>query len=253
MHQAGTSFRDNPAAFRATLMGLAGMGLLFYVVSGWLDGGSQVIITAYDATAPVQTQVSPGGPLAAIAMLVGFVLLLVACVLLLQSRQTVSASVLRDPLTGLYKRLYAEEALPGLAARDDRNGHSRLALVQVEVESIDELRYRYGIGAVDMVMATVGCHIRSQTREDDLPVEPGRDGFEIYLHCEDIDQARAYCRRLATLMRSEQLDWHGDVIKVTVTTQITLRKLGESIEALQKRSRTPSSSAREQRGNRIEA
>ena len=101
---------------------------------------------------------------------------------------------MRDPLTGLYSRFYAAEALPGLFARDDRVGHSRLVLVRVEIDGLDHVRRRQGASAAAFVLATVGRHIRSQTREDDLPVEPDGEGFAIYLHCEDADQARAFCR-----------------------------------------------------------
>jgi len=235
MHQPAATVRNHPATRTALFMALAGIGLLSYVVSAWLDVGAQPIITAYDAGSTDHAGAWSSGAAPAAAMAAGFVLLLAACVVLLQSLRDRASAALRDPVTGLYTSLYAAEVLPGLAARDDRDGRSRLVLVRVEIEAIEEMRCRYGGEAVELVMASVGRHIRTQTREDDLPVEPGVEGFSIYLHCEDIDQARAFCRRLATLLRAEQLDWNGDVIKVSAAMRITVRRLAESIEVLQQR------------------
>jgi len=184
----------------------------------------------------------PGGAsvgVAAFAVLaIGFGLLLFASTLLLRSRQSLSQAIMRDPLTGLYSRFYAAEALPGLFARDDRTGRSRLVLVRVEIDGMDDVRRRYGSRAVALILGAVGRHIRSQSREDDLPVEPDGEGFAIYLHCEEAEQARAFCRRLATLLRSEQFEWEGDVIKISASMWITVRQIGESEDEMQQRSGT---------------
>ena len=100
--------------------------------------------------------------------------------------QMMLQSGMRDPRTGLFTALYAAEALPVLVARDDRAGQSRLVLVLVDIDGIDDIGRRYGGRAVDLVLGTAGRLIRSQTREDDLPVEPDDEGFAIFLHCEEL-------------------------------------------------------------------
>jgi diguanylate cyclase (GGDEF)-like protein len=237
MDSSAATIRNNPAARKAAYMALIGMGLLVSVVAGWLRFGADRSVSAdphIAAGTETAMTLSLGGDAAAIVA-VGFILLLAACAMLLQSLRDRALSPLRDPLTGLYTRFFADEVLQGLAARDDREGCSRLTLVRVDVETIDELRHQYGGAAVEHVMAAVGRHIRSQTREEDLPVEPDERGFVIYLHGEEPDQARAFCRRLATLLRCEQLDWHGDVIKVSADMGITVRKVGESLADLHQR------------------
>lgn len=236
-------------------MALMGIGLVGYVIGGWFVPGSEpaAAASAYggmsmEASAGVATR---GAAFAVLA--VGFGLLLVASALLLRSRQSLSQAVMRDPLTGLYSRFYAAEALPGLFARDDRAGYSRLVLVRVEIDGLDDVRRRYGSRAAALMLSTVGRHIRSQTREDDLPVEPDGEGFAVYLHCDEADQARAFCRRLATLLRSEQLEWDGDVIKVSASMWITVRKVGESNDAMTQRSGTGLRQAEAQREKAVEA
>lgn len=218
-------------------MALTGMAFLAYAAANWMGVGPDLgeAISAYGA--PSANPMTPAGRQAVAVLALGFALLLIACALVLRSHQRRLQSGMRDPLTGLYTAPYAAEALPGLVARDDRAGHSRLVLVRVRIDGIDDIRRRYGGRAVDLVLGTAGRLIRSQTREDDLPVEPDDDGFAIFLHCEELDQAGAFCRRLATLLRSEQLDWHGDVIKVSASAGIAARQIGESIDAVQRRAR----------------
>lgn len=209
--------RQNPSIRAALLLALMGVGLV-----GLMIGVDQ----AGAAPTPV---------IAVSAMAAGMGLILIATMLFWWSRPNQPQTGLRDPVTGLYTAPYLEEVLPGLMARDDRAGHSSLILVRMGVDSIGEVRRRYGRQAENLVLAAVGRHIRSQTREDDLPVEPDGQGFEIFLHCTEIDQAQAFCRRLTTLLSNEQFDLQGDVVKVSVSLEVTSRQLGESLEALQQR------------------
>lgn len=141
----------------------------------------------------------------------------------------------QDPLAGLYSGPQADQVLPILMARDDRSGCSQLALVRVGVDRLDDLRRRYGDEAAARVLASLGRHIRSQTRGEDLPMRPDEHGFAVFLRCAEVEQAAAFCRRLATLARSDQLDWQGDVIKVALSMGVALREPGEPLDGLQAR------------------
>lgn len=227
-----TAAHNNLAGRAALFMVIMGIGLVGYVIGGWFATGSGTLgpVAAHGS----MESIAEGGA-SIVVLAVGLAMLLVASALLLRSRQSISEAIMRDPLTGLYSRFYAAEALPGLFARDDRIGHSRLVLVRVEIDRLAQVKRRHGESAAAQVLATVGRHIRSQTREDDLPVEPDGDGFAIYLHCEHADQARAFCRRLATLLRSEQLDWDGEVVKIDTSMWITVRQIGESSDDMLRR------------------
>jgi len=235
-------------------MALMGIGLVGYVIGGWFVPRSEpaAAATAYGGMPTEATVGAATGGAAFAVLAIGFGLLLVASALVLRSSQSLSQAVMRDPLTGLYSRFYAAEALPGLFARDDRSGHSRLVLVRVEIDGLGDIRRRYGSRAAAFTISTVGRHIRSQTREDDLPVEPDGEGFAIYLHCEEADQARAFCRRLTTLLRSEQLEWEGEVIQVSASMWITVRQVGETNDAMQQRSSTGLGQADVQHGKAVE-
>jgi diguanylate cyclase (GGDEF)-like protein len=210
-------FQHKPATRAALLLALIGVGLV-----AWMTGVD-----------PAEAVPAPAIAVAATAA--GLGLILVATMLLWWSRPGGRPAGMRDPVTGLYTAAYIDEALPGLMARDDRAGDSSLFLVRVGIDSIGEVRRRYGRQAENLVLAAVARHIRSQAREEDLPAEPDAQGFEIFLHCAEIDQARAFCRRLTTLLSNEQLYLQGDVVKVSVSMAVTVRQLGETLEALQLR------------------
>lgn len=220
--------RRNPLLITGLTLVCVAVGLLGYAVGGWL--GPAATSSTLATTLPGgQTSAALGVPLTAA------VVLLAAVTLVLRARRPALPAGMRDPLTGLYAGRYLAEVLPGLMARDDRSGTSQLALVRVRIDRIDEVRRIYGGLAVERVVQSVGRHIRSQTREGDFPSQPDDQGFAVFLHCGEIEQARAFCRRLNTVLRNEQLDWQGDVIKVSPRMAAVVREIGESVADLDQR------------------
>ena len=135
-----TKANNNLAGRAALFMAIMGIGLVGYVVGGWFAPAGKMASVTSSSTVDAQILSDGGASFAVLA--VGFGLLLVASALLMRSRQGFSQAVMRDPLTGLYSRFYAAEALPGLFARDDRVGHSRLVLVRVEIDGLGDRLFR---------------------------------------------------------------------------------------------------------------
>lgn len=219
------------------LLACVAIGLLGYVAGGGTRPAPGTTAVA-PAFAAVQAVARAGMTLnvAATAMLcMAGGLLLAAFGMLLRAERAREQSGARDPLTGLCTEAYLAEVLPGLVARDDRAGRSQLALIRVAIDLIEDVQRRYGRQAADLVLGSIGRHIRSQTREGDLAACLDREGFAIYLHCSEVEQAKAFCRRLGSLLASEQWDWRGGIIKVTASMGIALREPAEPIRALQAR------------------
>lgn len=175
---------------------------------------------------------TPQGGYQGLLLAVALLAALLAGVLLVRVRRGTVDATARDPVTTLYTRGYADEMVPRLMARDDRDGRSELALVLIGVDYLDEVRRRYGDRAVDEVMHLVGRQICGQARADDLPSRYDDVHLAVFLHCRETDQAVAFGRRLAMLLSGQQIDWHGDLIKVTVSMGVALRRTGESLEQL---------------------
>ena len=127
---------------------------------------------------------------------------------------------LRDPVTGLYTVSIWRRCVPGLIARDDRAGVSQLTLVLLRVDILDAIGGRHGRPAADRILAVLGGRYAARPARAISRRVLTTQGLAIFLQCGEVDQARAFCRRLGTLLRSEQLDWRGDVVKIAVPARV---------------------------------
>lgn len=233
------------------MLAVVALALIGFAIASWLAPMMAVdaalpAIAVSGAHEPASAAMS--GPAA--ALLTALLCLAAALILVLRARRS-GAAGLHGPLSGLYGAHEAAEVLADLLARDDRGGRSRLALVQIGVDAIEDIRERHGAAAVGDVLDTIGRHIRSQTRGVDLPTVAEGHGFAVFLRATEVEQAGAFCRRLATLLRSDQLEWRGEVIKVSASMGIVLREIGEPLDALQHRARQKLAEARTAGGGRI--
>ena len=135
-----------------------------------------------------------------------------------------------DPLTGLYRRGHGDRMVQARLAVDRLDDPLHMALVIMRLEHLDEIEARYGRAAVDELLRLFGAQIRGQIREGDLGVRYTPRQLAVYLYCHEIDQAQAFGRRIAMLLAAQQLDWNGDVIKVTAAMGIALHVPDETIE-----------------------
>lgn len=211
----------NPAERAAQLFAFLGMVVFGFVIGAWgpLPAGGVMDTFAH----------RPGLLVGVAVMLVG-----VAVGLARHAHRTGSDGLLRDPLTGLYRPDYVAEAVHQLVAHDDREGRSRLALVLIELDFLDDVRRRYGSSAVDQLLVCVGRQVRGQSREEDLPTRDA-DRFCVYLRCDELEQADAFSRRLSMLLSGEQFEVQGDVVKVSVSMGARMRHNGEPLASLQQR------------------
>ena len=218
-----------------------------YATAHWLASGDPA-----DGAGPLYRSVpEPMLPAQAVtALLLAAGCLVAATALRLRGRHRPSGGT-QDPLSGLFGPRRVAEVLPDLLARDDRAGRSRLALVRVEIDFIGGFQERYGKDAAEGVLVAIGRHILSQTRGVDLPTVDEGQGFSVYLRCTEVEQAGAFCRRLATLLRSDQFEWGGEVIKLSASMGVALRQVGEPLDAFQGRARQKLADAKAGGGGRI--
>ena len=217
----------SPAERAALLFAFLGMALVGFVIGAWEPLVADPSV-AFGGRRSVATN-PPAGLLGLAVLFVGAAFLLAR-----RGHKAGGEGLLCDPETGLYRPAYVAEAVNQLIAQDDRDGRSRLALVLIEIDFLDDVRRRYGRSATDQLLARVGRHVREQSRESDLPM---RDAyrFVVYLRCEDLEQADAFSRRLAILLSAEQFELQGDVVKVGVSMGATIRRTGEPLESMQRR------------------
>lgn len=204
----------------AQVLAALGIVLLGMVIGGW--AGPSVDF-------PVGPAMTP--PL---WLGVGTLLLLVAALLARRAGTGSADGGLRDPATGLYRASYVAETVANLMARDDRTGNSHLGLVCIRVNYLDDIGRRYGHAAVAELLRFAGRHVRGQARGGDLPQQT-RDGFEVFLQCEELEQAEAFCRRLTMLLAREQIELRGDVVKIDTRMGAAVRLPGETLQEFRDR------------------
>jgi diguanylate cyclase (GGDEF)-like protein len=192
-------------------------------ISGFVIGAGQ--------TAPTSAFVMDRSQLA--AFLVFAVILVVAGAwMIARTRRIAGDAAVRDAITGLYDRAYVEDWVPRLMARDDRAGHSQLALIVLRIDLLDQIERRYGAAVTAQALRLVGRKICSQIRTGDIPARLDARTLGVFLQCDEAEQAVAFGRRLGMLLGAEQLDWRGDVIKVSASMGVAVRATNESLDAL---------------------
>lgn len=198
-------------------MSLAAVGLVGLVLGAWFARSGATIATAQ------------GLPLWGLFA----ILVVIAGGAWARTRRAAEvADAHRDPVSGLYTQAYADEAVGAMIVRDDRAGGSRLALVLLRSDYDEQTHERYGDAGLRAERRFLGEQIRGQIRAGDLPSHLGDNMVAVYLGCEETEQALAFARRIGMLISGQQIDFHGDVIKVSASMGIVQRLPGESHDAL---------------------
>lgn len=107
------------------------------------------------------------------------------------------AQAIRDPLTGLYNRMFVTEVLHQEVARGQRLG-TTFGLLLVDLDDFKEVNDTLGHPAGDAVLEAVGQRLRGCVRESDVVARLGGDEFLVLLRgvdgAPDLDAAAATVR-----------------------------------------------------------
>jgi len=94
----------------------------------------------------------------------------------------------RDPLTGLFNRRYADETLPRELSRAERVGEP-LALVMLDLDHFKALNDRFGHAAGDQLLRELGLLLRAKTRRADIACRFGGEEFLVAMPGTDAPSA----------------------------------------------------------------
>lgn len=98
----------------------------------------------------------------------------------LQLRESLRATSIRDPLTGLYNRRYLEETLERELHRAARSGGS-VGIIMCDVDGFKELNDEFGHPTGDEVLRELGRFLQTSIRDEDLACRYGGDEFALIL------------------------------------------------------------------------
>jgi len=96
--------------------------------------------------------------------------------------------VIRDPLTGLYNRLYLADALARELTWAGRTGRS-FAVVMIDIDHFKSVNDDHGHAFGDTMLRALGGLLRQQVRPTDSPCRYGGEEFVIVMRDVTLDQA----------------------------------------------------------------
>lgn len=139
-------------------------------------------------------------------------------------------AALTDPLTGLYNRRGADEALSRLLSVFDRENHRSVAttsstkvhdlsVLVFDLNNFKEVNDRFGHVAGDTVLVVLAEHLRHAFRAEDVLVRAGGDEFKAYLINATREGATTRAGKLGSLLNTDERLRYGDLC-VTVSIGI---------------------------------
>jgi len=95
--------------------------------------------------------------------------------------QAVYESAIRDPLTGLFTRLFMKDSLTSLIGNFSRGSIAELAVLLLDVDHFKNINDTYGHKIGDTILSAVGKIILQQVRDTDVAIRYGGEEFLIIL------------------------------------------------------------------------
>lgn len=147
--------------------------------------------------------------------------------------QAVYETAIRDPLTGLYTRLFMKDSLKSLINNFYRGSIEELSVLIMDIDHFKNINDSYGHKVGDMVIAEVGRIILKQIRETDIAIRYGGEEFLIVLPSNKSNMTSA--RIVAERIREELSEFRlvldsGQEVRVTISGGAAWCINGESIE-----------------------
>ncbi len=159
---------------------------------------------------------------------------------------------IRDRLTGLYTRLYMEEAVTRLMKIHDRNKSSSFAVIMFDLDHFKRINDLYGHAAGDKVLSEAAEVIIECTRGEDINVRYGGEEFASFIVSSNHQTVVAIAERVRTKIEKMRISFGDHLLKITISGGVAFRKQKESLESVLQRADTALYQAKERGRNFIQ-
>ena len=170
--------------------------------------------------------------------------------LLEKQSRAVYESAIRDPLTGLYTRLFMQDEVRRLLEAHDNEEFKDASLIMFDVDHFKNFNDTYGHDIGDKVLAMISAVILKQVRTNDIPIRFGGEELMVFMKS-DAKVAGLLAERVRKGIEQLEIIVGDVVVKVTISGGIATRSAGEDIGQMIKQADLKLYKAKEQGRNRI--
>jgi diguanylate cyclase (GGDEF)-like protein len=147
-------------------------------------------------------------------------------------RQSLLRQAIRDPLTGLYTRLFMHEHLHHIFGAQDRGEIRHLSLILLDLDQFKPINDTMGHNAGDMVMKQVDDILIDNKRQSDVVVRYGGEEFAMFCSETDVDGARLLAERIRREVESTRFRVNDESVRVTLSAGVAGRTKGQTLDKL---------------------
>ncbi|MES2207090.1 MAG: diguanylate cyclase [Pseudomonadota bacterium] len=154
--------------------------------------------------------------------------------LLGKQAQALYECAIRDPLSGLYTRLFMNDSIKRLIAAANRGNFHELTLVIFDIDNFKSINDVYGHAVGDLVIKELGRIILTSTRDTDVAVRYGGEEFVLALPNNIPDQrGRIVAERIRQLLENTPIEVEdGKVFYVTTSCGVAYCHNSDTLESL---------------------
>ena len=174
---------------------------------------------------------------ALLGLLIGMLAVTLGLLMVLRElyQRRVLEAAIRDPLTGLYTRMYMNETMPRLVARHNRDPDGAFGVIILDVDLFKQVNDRHGHLAGDRVLAELGALIRAQCEDTDIAVRLGGEELAVFHVREAPGETLRLAERLRIVVQRRAVRWENSEIPVTVSGGVAEHRVGETLVQLLQR------------------
>jgi len=131
-------------------------------------------------------------------------------------RDTLRNQAIRDPLTGLFNRRYAEETLDRELQRAARK-QAPLCLISLDLDEFKRINDAYGHDAGDLVLQKIAIVLKAHTRGQDVACRYGGEEFLLVMSDAPLEVARRRAEALREAIGSLAIEYKSQSLAITAS------------------------------------
>jgi len=168
-----------------------------------------------------------------------------------EDRDVIYERSIRDPLTGLFTRLYMKDTVSRMLNLHDRETNASVSVIMFDVDHFKHVNDTYGHMTGDEVLKKVSAVILSECRKTDIPVRFGGEEFLTFITSSRPDCGKEFAERVREKTGKLSFNANEQTFAVTISAGIAIHHQNETLEELIHRVDAALYTAKESGRNRV--